>query len=181
MISRCARRRLVRLAKAMILKRNGRHEESGISSCFFKISECWGVKYTRKGSEYMAETFRRHRIMWRHAVAPFCFGFFSCRLAPKFGCEDGRELHVYIVQLVDVCSDIARRDRESKIAKMFEDDIYMENCECLKKIFQKIYKKIKDHANKIWTDNHWHNFGLLNGKWVVIDWGHESFYGYSHS
>lgn len=89
MLSRLARRRLVRLAKkfflnqleqcqgdSLVLKRNT--SASGLYSFYFQLTETVGLKVFRDtySAKRAVEKFVRQRKAWRLGFAPYCFGLF---------------------------------------------------------------------------------------------------------
>jgi hypothetical protein len=166
-ISSAEKKSLIESAKDAITNQFNK-KKSGISSAFIKINKKWGVKFTHRTREYMADTYKRQRRGWRLDIAPYCFGFtkFEIRNNIYYG---------YITEIVDVVSD--------KIGMFYTDivDSYYSNNklslsdEMLHVInsIKGIVEIIRNKLNFDFWDYHAQNLGLIGDKVVVIDWGDE--------
>lgn len=164
-ISSAEKKSLIESAKDAITNQFNK-KKSGISSSFIKINKKWGVKFTHRTCEYMADTYKRQRRGWRLDIAPYCFGFTKFKIHKHI-------YYGYITEIVDVVADkigmfytdiVDDRDPRQVIS---DEMLYVINS------IKGIVETIRNKLNFDFWDYHAQNLGLIGDKVVVIDWGDE--------
>ena len=154
MLAISAQRRISALARKVVLAHfNDRKGpvESGCSNSFLKISESFGVKFSKNpGFCEIAKQFRNQCEAYEYGLAPFCFDLFV--IVDKYGISH----NCFITQAVETTGTselFSGGDKLSRIAAH------------LKKVIQ----RRMDHFE--FGDDHTGNIGFIGKKMVCIDFG----------
>jgi hypothetical protein len=155
MLAISAQRRLSALARKVVLAHfNDRKGpvESGCSNSFLKISESFGVKFSKNpGFCEIAKQFRNQCEAYDYGLAPFCFDLFV--VIDKNGVSH----NCFITEAVETIPGISEcfggNDKLSRIAAH------------LKKVIQKRMSRFD------FGDDHTGNVGFIGKKLVCIDFG----------
>ena len=175
-INRNYRRLLVRYAKDLIVKYNGSGQASGSFSTFRRITSNWGFKYQcascfpKDTIAQIYDNFHRQRQAARLGLAPFCCGFFVFMY-------EGDTYAGYLTQVANMKK--SREALDDNYAPKFMHMIGHEE-DCKAHPFFCEFKRLAIAAYKafgmFWWDCKASNFGFINGRFVIIDWGTEGFY-----
>ena len=158
MVTARQKRRLVVLAKKMIMKRGrNSYDGNGVASLFFKLTESFGLKLTRHNDKTgTLSIFRRQRKAWRFGLGPYCFGFQEYQM--KDMCGDVDSYFGYITEIVAVHSEhIGRAMGRRIIAATMQG--------------KKLLRMLETRIAFSFHDCHGNNLGVKNGQWVCIDFG----------
>ena len=151
MISRNARRRLIRMGKRVLHKWLGTGYIEGLKggsfNNFVKLSENWGLKFATNKKQVLAN-YRRQRRASRLGLGPACFGLINC----------DNEVWGYITQVVTVVSDTHIK--------------FERNPESIPEISKKVFRLVKQLEDKIsfeFNDTKTNNLGFMGSNLVCID------------
>lgn len=157
MISSRMQKRLVKMAEKVVKARCYKYERSGIASCWIKLTESWGTKFTSNGFKYMREVFQNQRRGWRFKLAPFCFGFFRVIV-------DEVDFYGYITQVALIASSL----HDGKGWKAFVNK--------MRPITSKAKRLIESRLNISPNDitSNTDNYGWIGKQFVITDWGFDA-------
>jgi len=155
MISSRMQERLVKMAKKLVERKHRQYEHCGVACKWLKMTESWGIKFTDR-MYYLGEVFKNQFHGWQIGLAPYCFGLFEIKI-------DGYTITGYITEI----ALLAREYLRTKIGGDWWDHT--------ERLFGRSIKKMKkiitDHMGIRPNDLHEDNWGFVNGKIVVTDWG----------
>lgn len=156
MLAISAQRRLSALARKVVLAHfNDRKGsvESGCSNSFLKISESFGVKFSKHPSYCeISKQFRNQSAAYQHGLAPFCFDFFT--IVDKNGVSH----NCFITEAVETIPG--------------ESECFEGNDNKLSRIAAHLKKVIQRKMGQFsFIDDHTGNVGFIGKKLVCIDFG----------
>ncbi len=155
MISSSSQNRIVKLAKKLIITKSGNYERRGICCRWLKVAESWGVKFSDDGYEYMRKVYTRQKRGFRLGLGPYCFGFLKVEV-------DGCTLYGYITQIAELAWNYFHDTKDFSFEKI--EKITKPIVKHLKRL---VSDKLYVRANDLHTDN----FGYINKRAVITDWG----------
>lgn len=156
MISSRMQKRLVKLAEKLVNKCT-KGTAKGVACRWLNITESWGAKFTAIGFDYMRQVFQNQRRGWRLGLGPFCFGMF------KITDNEGDVFYGYITQIAILGSKY--------LSSKYGNGWYLKTELIFGKRIKKLKKIISDKLQIKANDLHEDNWGFINGKIVVTDWG----------
>jgi len=158
MISSRMQERLVKMAKKLVQHKHNQHESCGVACRWLKLAESWGIKFTEL-KHYLHDVFQNQLHGWQIGLAPYCFGFFEVNI-------NGTTITGYITEIAVLACDYLR----SKIG----GDWWNYTEQLFGRQIRKVKRIITNQMGITPSDLHEHNWGFVNNKIVITDWGFDS-------